>query len=328
MNVSLVIPVRNEEKTIRLVLDCIMLQSRKPNEIIIADGGSTDRTIEIIKEYESTLPIKVIEIGPAYPGKGRNHAIMHCSNDYIAMTDAGLKLRPDWLQNLLLPLLKDSSLDVVFGCFKPVCTNNFLKATALFVAQDKDKHYNSRFPTIASMLIRKDVYQKLGGCPEELRSAEDSVFFRRLFEYNANFAVAEKAVVDWQMNDSWIYLIRKSFHAAKYEILGGYIRKRSLILMVIYPFFTSVILCSFTWVPMLSVVLLICFCIRITGSKRMDPELYSSLVSSLSGVLWLAIVTIVADIAHIVGNINGYYFYLKAQDKPKLHLWRGARFQT
>jgi len=328
MGVSIVIAVRNEECSIKRLLDCIKQQSMFPDEIIIVDGGSTDKTVELINMNKSDLPLKVLQIGPALPGKGRNHAIAQSNNEIVAIADAGIEIGIDWLKSLVEPFKHDSNLEVVFGGYRPLCRNSFLKATALFVASDKDPQFGFRFPAMPSMAIKKNVYLKLGGCPEDLRAAEDSVFFRRLFEYNPNFSIAKDAIIDWEMDNSWHYLIRKNFHAAKYEILGGYIRKRSIILMILYLFIACLILVSFSRFPMLSVVPLIFFSIRITGSKRMDPELYGSLVSSLTGILWLAVVTLVSDIAHIAGNITGFFFYFKAQDKPKLHLWQGARFQN
>jgi glycosyltransferase involved in cell wall biosynthesis len=45
VDVSLVIPVRNEEQSIARLLDCVLSQSLRPAELLIADCGSTDRTV-------------------------------------------------------------------------------------------------------------------------------------------------------------------------------------------------------------------------------------------------------------------------------------------
>ena len=110
MKVSLIIPVRNKENSIAMVLDCILSQTLMPDEIVIADGGSTDRTVEIAKEYARKLPLKILQIGPAFPGKGRNYAIREASFPIIAMTDAGLTLKPDWLASLMKPFESDENL--------------------------------------------------------------------------------------------------------------------------------------------------------------------------------------------------------------------------
>jgi len=327
MKVTLILPVRNEESSIARVLECIAGQSRLPDEIIIADGGSTDRTVAIIESYRERLPLRVLEIGPAFPGKGRNRAIAEAAHEIVALTDAGIRLAPDWLAAVTAPFARDPGLEVVFGGYRPVCGSAFLRATALFVACDKSPEYGFRFPVMPSMAIKKELYLKLGGCPEQLRAAEDSVFFRRLFEYGARFAVAKQAVVEWEMEGSWRYLVRKCFHAAKYEILGGYLRKRSLILWGVYPCLSVLALLALWLAPLLALALPVLFAARVTGSRRMDPELYRSLVATPSGLCWLALVTLVADLAHLVGNLAGLFLYLKLRDRPRLRLWRGARFQ-
>jgi glycosyltransferase involved in cell wall biosynthesis len=49
MEISVVVPVRNEEKSIRHLLDGLLAQNRKPNEVVITDGGSTDYALEMWK---------------------------------------------------------------------------------------------------------------------------------------------------------------------------------------------------------------------------------------------------------------------------------------
>ena len=48
-NVSVVITVLNEEKSIRELIKALLTQDKKPQEIIIIDGGSSDKTVQIIK---------------------------------------------------------------------------------------------------------------------------------------------------------------------------------------------------------------------------------------------------------------------------------------
>jgi hypothetical protein len=275
--------------------------------------------------YADRLPLKIISIGPAYPGKGRNRAVGEASFPIVAMTDAGLTFGPGWLESLVRPFGEDEHIDVVFGGYRPRCDTLFEQAAALFVACDKDRNYDFRFPAIPSMAIRKSVYLGLGGCPEDLRVAEDAVFFRRLLESGARHAVAGGAVVDWEMDDTWGYLIRKNYLAAKYEIIAGYIRKRSLVLLTLYPLLAALLVAGvvMNWILLLAPPVL--FALRVTGSKRMDRELYRSLTGSLAGVLWLLLVTLVSDISYIAGSVLSLSRQLLRGDM-RLRLWRGARF--
>ena len=94
MKISVVIPVRDEERSIRPLLDNLLAQTQRPDEIVITDGGSTDATRDIIFEYIQTgAPIKLIEVDHALPGRGRNLAVQVSQFDWIALIDAGI--RPD-----------------------------------------------------------------------------------------------------------------------------------------------------------------------------------------------------------------------------------------
>jgi glycosyltransferase involved in cell wall biosynthesis len=75
MRISVIVPVRDEAQSISALLDGLLAQSRPPDEIVIADGGSIDETAAIIDEYISRgAPIQLIWAGPALPGRGRNIA--------------------------------------------------------------------------------------------------------------------------------------------------------------------------------------------------------------------------------------------------------------
>jgi len=78
---SLLVPVLNEEKNIGTFLDLILNQELVP-EIVFADGGSTDKTISIIKGYKNRN-IKLIELGERGTGKAINAAFDASTGDYV-----------------------------------------------------------------------------------------------------------------------------------------------------------------------------------------------------------------------------------------------------
>ena len=70
MHISAIVSVRDEAQSISALLDGLLAQSRPPDEIVIADGGSIDETAAIIDEYISRdAPIQLIRAGPALPGR-------------------------------------------------------------------------------------------------------------------------------------------------------------------------------------------------------------------------------------------------------------------
>ena len=76
---SLVLTVYNEADTIRELLDSVQRQTIPPVEIVICDGGSTDRTLAVIEEWKTahqpeTFPVIVLELEQAAIAEGRNKA--------------------------------------------------------------------------------------------------------------------------------------------------------------------------------------------------------------------------------------------------------------
>jgi glycosyltransferase involved in cell wall biosynthesis len=56
MNVSVIVTVKNEGDGLRPLLDSLIDQTCFADEVVICDGGSTDNTMEILKEYQQFLP--------------------------------------------------------------------------------------------------------------------------------------------------------------------------------------------------------------------------------------------------------------------------------
>ena len=72
MNISLCITTFNEEGSIGSLLNSLLSQTRKPDEILIVDGGSTDKTIEVINHYQKRFgKIKLLK-EKCTRAKGRN----------------------------------------------------------------------------------------------------------------------------------------------------------------------------------------------------------------------------------------------------------------
>src|SRR5262245_13667979 len=101
MKVSLVITVLNEGEHIRPLLDSVLGQTRPPDEVVICGGGSRDNTLAVIGEYAGRLPLKTLSAPGSNISTGRNAAIREAAGDVIAVTDAGVRLEAQWLEELL-----------------------------------------------------------------------------------------------------------------------------------------------------------------------------------------------------------------------------------
>lgn len=116
---SIIIPIFNEEKTIKKLLEKVLsvkLPSQVEKEIIIIDDGSTDKTPQILSNLKSTqLKIKVLRHSKNQ-GKGAavKTGIEHSTGDLIIIQDGDLEYDPHFYLDLLKPIMEDKA-SVVYG---------------------------------------------------------------------------------------------------------------------------------------------------------------------------------------------------------------------
>lgn len=198
MNISVCITVLNEEQSIGKLLNSLLRQTKKANEIVIVDGGSTDSTIEIINHYQKRFSgIKLLK-EKCTRGRGRNLVVEMARNEIIAMTDAGCVAREDWLEKITAPL-SELEIDVVAGFYKMIAKNSMHKAMRVFLGVMPDKFDINFLPSTRSVAFRKSIWEKVGGFPEEINTAEDTVFNYKLIKNKAKISRVKDAVVKWGM---------------------------------------------------------------------------------------------------------------------------------
>lgn len=89
IKVSVIMPVYNADKYLRTALDSVIDQTLREIEIICIDDGSTDKSLEIIKEYQKNdSRIRIVTENNAGPGAARNKGIVRARGKYIAFLDA------------------------------------------------------------------------------------------------------------------------------------------------------------------------------------------------------------------------------------------------
>lgn len=86
--ISIIIPVYNEEKYISACLDSIINQTIKDFQIICIDDGSTDRSIDIIKQYTHNNKIIIKQQHNRGSGAARNYGLSIAEGEFIAFMDA------------------------------------------------------------------------------------------------------------------------------------------------------------------------------------------------------------------------------------------------
>lgn len=207
MRIGVIATVYNEAESLSRLLDSLLDQSRPPDEIVICDGGSSDGTADLLQDYAGRNPeIKVIIAPGANISQGRNRAIAVSTARVIAVTDAGVRLSPRWLESLTAPFESEETMAVA-GFFEPDARNAFEIAMAATVLPLVDEIDPERFlPSSRSVAFLKESWAKAGGYPEWLDYCEDLIFDWRLNDLRpaqkSGFAWAPDALVYFRPRSS------------------------------------------------------------------------------------------------------------------------------
>jgi glycosyltransferase involved in cell wall biosynthesis len=308
MKVSVVVPVRDEEDSIRELLDSLLTQTRPPDEIVITDGGSIDATPQIIEEYIfKGAPVRLIRAGAALPGRGRNLGAAQASHEWLGFTDAGIRLENNWLEALVAKAESDDGIDVVYGSWQPVTNTFFKQCAAIAYVPPPTPHDGimTRPRFIASTLLRREAWQAVNGFPEELRSAEDLIFMARVEHAGYRFGFEPRAQVHWDLRPTLWSTFKRFVVYSRNNIRAGLFRQWQATVLFKYYGVVAVLIFkpALVWFPIVAWLLLLAA--RAAVAIRRNRFCYpaSFLQNVLRGAMVMSLIAVL-DAAAIIGSIQ------------------------
>ena len=238
--ISVIVTTFNDETEITTLFDDIFTQELKPYEIVVADGGSSDNTIQIIQKIKlkSEIPIKLLFGKRLNISQGLNEAIKNTSGEFIAIMMTGNRYGSSYLKmlyNCIEKNMADIAYPIVFG----EKSNNFQKiyCDALMSSKEEDS-----FPSNHGVLIHTGVFKKVGLFFEKfIYAGEDTEFYNRARKYGLKMICEPEAEVVWKVPcDFKRFLKERKYYAIAemqidsiFGLLGRYIKKILVIGIVI-----------------------------------------------------------------------------------------------
>jgi len=192
IEVSIVIPCRNEEKFIRKCLNSIIEQDypKENFEVLVVDGSSEDRSKEIVKSFSEKYSfIKLLENPQRYTPFGLNIGIKNSRGEIIARMDAHAGYEKDYISKCV-KYLKEYDADNIGGVMKTLPTADTIIAKAIAVCLShpfgaaSDFRLGSKKPKLVDTVFggcyKREVFEKIGYYNENLIRSQDLEFNLRL----------------------------------------------------------------------------------------------------------------------------------------------------
>ncbi len=336
MKVSVIATVLNEGEAIRKLLASLATQTRVPDEVVIVDGGSTDDTLSILRAASDSrllagpgphLALQVLVEPGVNISRGRNLAAAAASGDVIASTDAGVRLSPDWLAELVAPFEQANPPQVVSGVFSPDPENIFeiaMSATVLPAVAELDP--NRFLPSSRSVAFTREAWQAVGGYPEWLDYCEDLIFDLKLRRLYAPFGFAPNAVVYFRPRSNLRSYFKQYYLYARGDGKADLWRLRHLVRYASYliglPVIVLLGLLISPWLWLLGGGAAFAGHL-LTPYRRLRPWLRPlSLGERLQAILWVPVIRVVGDVAKMVGYPVGWWWRLQRRQQCPQIFWR------
>jgi len=319
MQISLIMTVFNEAATIKTVLQTLAAQSRRPDEVVIVDGGSQDTTLANIQQWleqnPAVLNLKLLVQHGANISQGRNLAIAHATYPIIAVTDAGVRLEPNWLEVLTTPFER-IEVAVVAGFFQadPHSSSLWEIALGATTLPTVSEIQPAKFlPSSRSVAFLQNAWQTADGYPEWLDYCEDLIFDLNLKKSGYSFEWCPAALAYFRPRSSPTAFFKQYYRYARGDGKANLFLKRHLLRYVTY----TVVAPLMVWLgrkrwwiwPMLVGSGL--FYVR-TPYRRLFAHTPTyqklGLTSKIAAILWIPLVRAIGDIAKMCGYPPGVWW--------------------
>ena len=205
--ISVVIPLHNKERSINTTLKSVCNQSYTDDEIIVIDDGSTDNSAQFASAYPDTR-IRVIKKMNGGVCSARNRGIVEAKGDYIALLDADDVWDMEYL-NEQVRMIYDFPDAVMWSINFAETNNGIITRRYETGLPDGYRGYVKNYFNIpgrvsdlfhpSSVVIRKEVFSKVGMFDERIKYSEDSDMW---FRINAVYKTAfyDKILVSYQQD--------------------------------------------------------------------------------------------------------------------------------
>jgi glycosyltransferase involved in cell wall biosynthesis len=197
LKISIITVVWNNKETIKDAIDSVLSQTYKDIEYIVIDGGSTDGTVDIVKEYQDKISVFISE-----PDEGiydaMNKGIVLATGNVIGILNSDDFYINELTIGKVVKEFKEKKVDSVYADLVYVKPKNFNKTVRYY---DSGNFNPSKFsygwmPAHPTFFVKRKVYEKYGVFRTDLKIAADfDILSRFLYIHKISYSYIKEALV-------------------------------------------------------------------------------------------------------------------------------------
>jgi glycosyltransferase involved in cell wall biosynthesis len=266
--VSVVIPARNEEKYIKKCIESILNNDYPNKEIMVVDGMSSDRTLEILKKYKEvkllTNPDKITPIA-------LNIGIENATGDYIMIAGAHSTYSKNYISECI-KRLDEGKCEIAGGkvitrpgsdtkkaiAISKVLSHPFGIGGARYRINSQKEMY---VDTVAYGIYKKEVFEKVGTFNPNLVRNQDIEMNLRIKNAGMRILLVPNAESYYYARDNFKSLFKNNFQNGLWVILSTKYAKKAFSLRHLVPLFFVLFLLSILFVYKITILKILYFSI-------------------------------------------------------------------
>ena len=189
----------NAEAHLANALESVLVQSRDDYEYIVADGGSVDRTLDILREYEPRFAGRMRWVSEPDEGlyDAMNRALGRATGHYVEFLGADDRLRPGALEAVARVLYRTPRPEIVFGGTHVFGADGAWDEPARHVFR---RGLDSRVPAShQSMFVRREVLDRAEGFDLRYKIAADYDLYLRLIDAGCKEVLIDEVLSEFQL---------------------------------------------------------------------------------------------------------------------------------
>lgn len=182
--VSVIIPARDAGKFLAQCLKSLASDGLPPGifEVVVADNGSKDDTLEVARSWTNRLCLRILECPGMTIAGVRNAAAEVAAGSYLAFLDADCLIPPGWFDNILRHFA-DTDAGVIGGRYAIPGGSTWVART--WHGYQKHKVGRTSYVPGGDLIVRKELFNSVGGFDPTLRTNEDYEFCQRIVSSGA-----------------------------------------------------------------------------------------------------------------------------------------------